>query len=184
MDREDYIAADACASVISHSVIVCVSCSAPLPSCSHSTLLRHGSTSILCSIDISIIQPASTLPNAGRLDVEVQITPLCHAKYTSTRFEKQEYAINLQQWLFDSLLSSALIDIAALVITPAVAAFCIRLSLLVLCDDGNLQDALYLAAQHTLRTMQLPQYQVQEDGEVVCISVYYCGCLHVAYTVL
>lgn len=106
-----------------------------------------GNTQVLAAVSLQVGTPAAGFPNFGDFTLT---TPM--------------YSTYIKRVLHDSKL----VNMEALVIIPAKAAWRLQVVCLVLNNDGNIRDGMLLASMAALRDTRLPTTSIDKDG-VVCI---------------
>lgn len=111
-----------------------------------SALVCIGSTQVLGAISLQVGTPAAGYSQQGDLVV-----------VTSSQYNT---------WLERVLLESGMVDLTSLSILTAKAAWRIQVVLTILNDNGNVRDAMLLAAVAALRDAVLPRTSIDKNGVV------------------
>jgi len=144
-----------------------------------SALVRIGETQVLAAITILVGSPGAGSPEHGDVEVRLSVGPLCSGRYDlSGRVIQTESASSeggggslsdpeaVESFVQRTIRSSEALDLAQLSIERGRSAWRIRVGLLVLNHDGNLEDSCLLAAVASLSDLKLPRTKVEEDGVV------------------
>ena len=124
-------------------------------SCGES-LVYIGATVVACTISVLVGTPCSQHPDAGDLDIDVSLWPICSLKYEQ-RSGKPEEAYLLESILHDVFVSGDVMDLTQLGIEKGRYAYRLHIRLVCISDDGNLIDAAILAVTRALLGTVLPR---------------------------
>jgi len=108
-----------------------------------------GRTTVACGATRLVGRPAPDAPRDGAIEVRVQLPGLCAAERPETG-----RADALQELV--ARVVRACVRLDQLCVAEGAAAWCVRLDVVCLDDDGNVADAALLAALGALRDVRLP----------------------------
>mmetsp|Transcript_11558 Transcript_11558/g.29537 ORF Transcript_11558/g.29537 Transcript_11558/m.29537 type:complete len:291 (+) Transcript_11558:267-1139(+) len=134
-------------------------------SAASSALVKVGPTIVMAGIKLGVMKPSDEDPEAGALELSVEMTPMSSPEARPGRPPEAAHAIAHQ--LHSLLLSSGALDLKELCIRKAAAAWAVSCDIYVLNADGGLLDAALIAAVSALAGLQLPEVAVTKDGAVV-----------------
>ncbi|RXK35932.1 hypothetical protein M231_06808 [Tremella mesenterica] len=119
-----------------------------------SSLVRLGSTTVVCGIKAEIAEPTSSSPDQGYLIVpNVDLPALCSPRYKPG--PPSDEAQVLSVWLYDLLISSRVVDLTSLCIVPGKAVWALYIDVVCINYDGNAFDAAVLAVMAALKNTKL-----------------------------
>ncbi len=124
-----------------------------LPSLPSSALARLGDTLVMCAVRPVLARPAAATPDAGIVDVSVQVSGTVDAALSPMQPGGGRYPPSALDWaesLSELFAKGALVDLKQLCVLPGKAAWCIRCELVVLLSDGCELDACVAAAAAAL----------------------------------
>eukprot|EP00043_Microstomoeca_roanoka_P017782 m.186497 g.186497 ORF g.186497 m.186497 type:complete len:354 (+) comp16700_c0_seq7:106-1167(+) len=139
----------------------CALAAGTVTSAQGSCLVTLGKTSVICGIKAEFADPPLDNDNIGWLVPNVILAPLC-----SDRFKPgppPAEAQRLTKYLKDLLCSGTVLDKGDLCIIPGKLSWVLYLDVQCLNYDGNVVDAVVLAAMGALRNVQLPKVLLPED---------------------
>lgn len=119
----------------------------------------------MAGIKLGVMKPSDEDPEAGALELSVEMTPMSSPEARPGRPPEAAHAIAHQ--LHSLLLSSGALDLNELCIRKAAAAWAVFCDIYVLNADGGLLDAALIAAVSALAGLQLPEVAVTKDGAVL-----------------
>jgi exosome complex component RRP42 len=141
----------------------------PVPQAAGSARLRIGGTDILVSVKGDIGRPLVDKPTEGQVICSVDSSTVfsMNAAMASSNEERlvQDRNAELTAILDDILVKSGVIDMKMFSIISGKHCWVIYLDVLVLDYDGNLIDAIVMAARLALSAMRLPCVRIEEGGE-------------------
>lgn len=153
-----------------------------LPRNSHgSSLVRLGETQVLAAITLLVGTPGASSPEHGDVEVRLSVGPLCSGRYDlSGRLMQTESSSSsggggggsisdpeaVESFVQRTIRSSEALDLVQLGLERGRSAWRIRVGLLALNHDGNMEDSCLLAAMAALADLKLPRTKVEEDGIV------------------
>jgi exosome complex component RRP43 len=128
-----------------------------------SSLVRIGNTSVLCGVTALLSAPSFITPDQGYLTLNLSVSPIAAPNITFGKpADDQVYiADSVRKLLLESgalRLDSLCVDKGSVVWSVFIDAVCISL-------DGNLTDAVFLAASNALSTTLLPKVLLPEKGK-------------------
>ncbi|KAI3407477.1 uncharacterized protein J3R85_020958 [Psidium guajava] len=133
-----------------------------------SALAKIGSTTMLAAIKMEVMTPSVDSPDEGSIAVEFHMPPICSPVVRPGR--PAEVAPVISKQLFDSLLSSGMIDLKELSLVKGKAAWMAYLDIYCLDADGALFDAALLSAVAAFSHLRIPVVSLNDEGRVVVIS--------------
>ncbi|XP_039163148.1 exosome complex component RRP43 [Eucalyptus grandis] len=133
-----------------------------------SALAKIGSTTMLAAIKMEVMTPSVDLPDEGSIAVEFHMPPICSPVVRPGR--PAEVAPVISKQLFDSLLSSGMIDLKELSLIKGKAAWMAYLDIYCLDADGALFDAALLSAVAAFSHLRIPVVSLNDEGRMVMVS--------------
>lgn len=133
-----------------------------------SALAKIGSTTMLAAIKMEVMTPSVDLPDEGSIAVEFHMPPICSPVVRPGR--PAEVAPVISKQLFDSLLSSGMIDLKELSLIKGKAAWMAYLDIYCLDADGALFDAALLSAVAAFSHLCIPVVSLNDEGRMVMVS--------------
>lgn len=126
-------------------------------------ILGHDATEVLAVVKADLSQPSYERARCGTLELNVEVSPLA-LLYKETGREVEDLNAELTTAFESFLVESGALDMEALCITPGKYAWTIYLDVIVLEGQGNILDAVSLAAYAALRTAALPGVDAISGG--------------------
>ena len=126
-----------------------------------SARVKIGDTEVIAGIKMEVMKPYPDNPDEGSLMVNVELYPL-----SSPDFEAGPPSIDsieLARITDRAIRESKMIDVKALCITPNEKAWMVIIDICSINVDGNLFNAMYLAALAALENARFPEF----DGEEI-----------------
>jgi len=130
-----------------------------------SSLVRVGNTTCVCGIKLEVGVPTATAPDDGRLEVAVNLSPLCSSKFTIGA--PSEQAVSIGQFLTDLVVSSKVIDLSHLGINSGKHSWVLYADIVCLDYDGNVVDAALMSLVAALGDLKIPETQSVEGESQV-----------------
>lgn len=124
-----------------------------------SSLVRYGSTIVLCTIKAQLAKPRDDRPDRGYLITNVDLPPLCSTLFKSG--QSSEKSQMLTQLMFDILNESKCLNDKDLCIQENKLCWVLNIDLICLNYDGNLTDVCCLAMLSALKNTKL--YDISYD---------------------
>ena len=122
-----------------------------------------GKTEVLVGIKIEAGEPFPDTPNEGVLTVNAELVPL--ASPTFEPGPPDENAIELARVVDRGIRESKAVNLEKLCLEPGKKVLVVFIDVYVLNHDGNLIEALAIAALAALVNTKMPKYEI-EEGEV------------------
>ena len=132
-----------------------------------SAMVCYGNTRVIAGIKGKLAEPTINNPSWGYLVPNVTLPSLCNTKYRPGA--PSERAVALSHRL--AALTTDMVDLSELCITPGKVVWSLHLDVVCVCDDGNVWDAVVLAAVAALNTTLLPATDVQEETGRVSVDL-------------
>jgi len=130
-----------------------------------SALVKLGSTQVLVGIKTSLGEPFPDTPNMGVMTTNVELVPL--ASPTFEPGPPDERAIELARVVDRGIRESKALNLEKMVIIPGKTVRVVFIDVHVLDHDGNLMDAIGIAAIAALMNAKVPKVIYNEEtGEV------------------
>ncbi|XP_062074541.1 uncharacterized protein LOC133778585 [Humulus lupulus] len=133
-----------------------------------SALAKIGLTTMLAAIKMEVMTPSKESPDEGCIAVEFHMPPICSPLVRPGR--PAEAAPVVSKQLFDTILSSGMIDLKDLSLVSGKAAWMAYLDIYCLDADGALFDAALLSAVAAFSHLQIPVVSMNDDGKVSVVS--------------
>ena len=127
--------------------------------------LKLGNTQVLVGVKADVGEPFPDTPDKGVLVSNTELLPL--ASPTFEPGPPNENSIEVARVVDRAIRSADAIDMSSLVITEGKLVYMIFLDMYVLDYDGNLEDALTMASLIALARAEIPEVEVNEEGEIV-----------------
>mmetsp|Transcript_43059 Transcript_43059/g.51672 ORF Transcript_43059/g.51672 Transcript_43059/m.51672 type:complete len:302 (+) Transcript_43059:81-986(+) len=143
-----------------------------------SALIRLGQTRVMAATTLLVGQPSASRPDCGSLEITCALGPVCSPQYNEMgRVNMGEGddqnkipmadASTIESFVQRTLSSSGMINYSDLCITPNKFAWKIRVSIVCLNHDGNVEDAALLAAVAALGDTTLPSTILNEQTGLI-----------------
>jgi len=124
-----------------------------------------GNTRALAHVSCSLDRPSEVRPSEGKIVFKVELPPLASPSFELNK--KSAFAIDLNRLLEKAIVQSRCIDIEELCVRAGEQCWTLRVEVTALNHEGNLSDALCLAAMGALMHFKRPEVTV--DGHDVKI---------------
>lgn len=121
-----------------------------------SAKVKIGSTEVIAGVKLSIEQPYPDIPDAGTLQVNVELLPLSNPNFESGPPDIQ--SIELARVVDRGVRESKAIDMKKLCIEKGSKVWTIFVDICTINDEGNLFDAAALATVVALQETRFPKY--------------------------
>ncbi len=143
-----------------------------------SSLVKLGSTSVVCGINARLCRPKEERPNKGFIICNVELPALCSSKNfkTSTSYQSSSFTqlsvssaniehsqAMLSQLMQDIINESGCLKEEDLCIREGKLVWVLYIDLICLNNDGNVQDTCCLAMIAALKTLKLYQMDYDEN---------------------
>ncbi|AEC51053.1 exosome complex RNA-binding protein Rrp42 [Pyrococcus sp. NA2] len=130
-----------------------------------SALVKIGNTQVLVGIKTTLGEPFPDTPNMGVMTTNVELVPL--ASPTFEPGPPDERAIELARVIDRGIRESRALNLEKMVIVPGKIVRVVFIDVHVLDHDGNLMDAIGIAAIAALLNARVPKVRYNEEtGEV------------------
>lgn len=126
-----------------------------------SAMLKLGRTTAVAGVHATLVQPAAGAPDQGILDVAVELLSMAAAQYKSGR--SSDEALCLTEYV-RSLLAPH-VDLSKLCVEEGLLAWRLRLTAYCIDNDGNLEDAVLLAAVAAMKNVKLPTVRMTDEDQ-------------------
>ncbi len=133
-----------------------------IPMAEGSARVRLGDTEVVAGIKMAVGTPFSDTPNEGVLIVAAEFVPLASFEFESG--PPGEEAVEVSRVVDRAIRESKVIDFGKLCITPGEKVWLINVDVNVMNHDGNLIDAVGIAAMAAILNARIPQ--LNEKGGV------------------
>lgn len=128
-----------------------------------SALAHIGDTSVLTGVTCEVGRPAPGAPRDGRLEVEVNLSPLCSSKYTLGAAPSESYA--LSQFLSRTVLKCGVLALSDLCIQEGESVWVLKADVVCLNHSGNIEDTALLSLMAAIQNVGLPETVVMDGTE-------------------
>ena len=126
---------------------------AVIPHAAGSARIQLANTEAIVAVTLDIVPTAHSAPHEGIVKCSVEFSPTCGS---ASPFSTPARALLLSRQLESLYVDSASIDRRQLCIIPGSQCWNLRIDALVLLTDGNVLDAVTLAAKAALLTTAVP----------------------------
>lgn len=141
----------------------------PVPQAAGSSRVRIGGTDVMVSVKGDIGRPSLESPSEGVIVCTVDSSTVftMNAAIGGINEDRQVQQRNeeLTAILEDVFITSGSVNLGMLCLVPGKHCWILYIDVLVLDYDGNLIDAMIMAARLALREMRLPHVRIEEGGE-------------------
>jgi exosome complex component RRP42 len=124
-----------------------------------SAKVRIGETEVIAGVKLEVMKPYPDTHDEGSLMVNVELYPMSNPEFETG--PPDNYSIELARITDRAIRESKTIDVKKLCITPGEKAWMVVIDVCTLNDNGNLFDAIGLAAVAAVKSAVFPEY----DGE-------------------
>ena len=129
-----------------------------------------GKTCVVAGIKLELSDPDINEPTHGRVDIDVQLRPLCSQRHGFSAYSEE--ALAMGEFSRKTILSSGAVDLADLCIEEGKTAWAIKVDAICLDDDGSVTDCVILAIICALRGLQLPALErLEATNELRMVNV-------------
>jgi len=133
-----------------------------------SSIVRLGSTFVICGIKAEITEPTVEKNNMGFLIPNVDLSPICSPNYRPG--PPPDSAQVLSETIFKILNVSKIIDLKGLCIEPDKAVWVLYADVVCLNDDGNVLDAAFYSILAALQNTKLPGVEYEDEEGLVYLN--------------
>lgn len=126
-----------------------------------SAMIKLGRTTVVAGVQATLIEPSSQTPEEGLMEFAVEILATASLNFRQVRASDDAIVLthNLRQWLDPH------IDRKSLCVESELLAWQLSLTVYIIDNDGNLDDAVVLAAVAALKNVLLPTVTLLDDIE-------------------
>ena len=129
-----------------------------------SATVQIGDTSVVAGTVLSAVSLPPGRERAGRIQVAVELGPICSTRFQGTK--QSDQALALSQFLNRIVKDSKMLKFGELTITDDIV-WVLKVSVTCTNYDGNLTDASLLAVVAALLNTKLPSVELNQQGELV-----------------
>ena len=123
-----------------------------------------GNTEIISYINAKLVQPRSDRPSEGMLSFQVDTRNLKPAAdFSSSNEALTEFRISINNILEKCLKESHALDTNILCVIPGKIVWKITLEINIIRNDGNIFDAVIIAALTSWLTYKIPFFRIKDD---------------------
>ncbi len=133
-----------------------------IPMAEGSARVRLGDTEVIAGVKMAVGKPFSDTPNEGVLIVAAEFLPLASHEFESG--PPGEEAVEVSRVVDRAIRESKVIDFEKLCITPSEKVWLVNIDVDVMNHDGNLIDAVGIAAVAAILNARIPK--LNEKGEI------------------
>lgn len=126
-----------------------------------SAMLKMGRTTAVAGVRATLETPEPGAPEVGMLDVKVELLPIAASHYRPGRVSDD--AVCLSEFVRASVAPH--IDLSKICVEAGVLVWRLSVTIYCLDHDGNLEDAVLLAAVAALQNVKLPAVRMKDDAE-------------------
>lgn len=127
-----------------------------------SAKVRIGDTEVIAGVKMEVMAPYPDLPDKGSIAINVELLPLSSPDFESGPPSVE--AIELARAVVDrGIRESDALDLKSLCIKKGEKVWMFAIDIYSLNNDGNLADAIGLAALAALKDAKYPKYDAKED---------------------
>ncbi|KAI8339194.1 exosome complex exonuclease RRP43-like protein [Chlamydoabsidia padenii] len=126
-----------------------------------SAMVRLGDTTVVCGIKAEVCEPDLQQPDQGFLVPNVELSPMCSAKYRPGPPCEQAQAVS--ETIYQVFTKSHIIPLTKLCIESGKAVWVLYADIVCLNYDGNILDASVLALVTALKQLTLPKATVSAE---------------------
>jgi exosome complex component RRP43 len=133
-----------------------------------SAMAKLGRTTAVAGISATLVEPSAAEPGVGLLTVNVQVLSMAGAPGKSGS-ERGSSSACLGEFVRENVLHH--VDLPSLCVEEAVLVWALSLTVYCVDNDGNVEDAMLLAATAALRDARLPSVRLVDDlpaGDIDC----------------
>eukprot|EP00177_Eucheuma_denticulatum_P007716 GFKZ01014037.1.p2 GENE.GFKZ01014037.1~~GFKZ01014037.1.p2 ORF type:complete len:295 (+),score=33.84 GFKZ01014037.1:2134-3018(+) len=134
----------------------------PIGTAVGSAMLKLGRTTVVAGVHATLIQPPTSTPDQGVLDVNVELLSMAAASLKPGRTSDESLCLTE----FVRGLIAPHIDMSKLCVEEGLLVWRLRLTMYCIDHDGNIEDATLLAAVAAMRDVKLPNVRLIDDDEV------------------
>lgn len=128
-----------------------------------SATVRLGNTTVVCGIKAEISEPTVGDPSKGFLTTNLELSPMCSARYRPGPPGEQAQVLSEHIWR----LSRQLVDLEDLCVEKGRAVWSLTADVVCLKYDGGVLRASMEALAGALRDLRLPKAELDSTGVVV-----------------
>lgn len=123
-----------------------------------SAMLKFGRTTAVAGVQATLIKPSANTPEEGIIEFVVEILATASFNFRQVRASDDSLVLtrNLRQWL------NPYIDRPSLCVEPGLLVWELRLTVYVIDNDGNMDDAVIMAAVAAIKDVKLPSVSLMD----------------------
>lgn len=136
-----------------------------IKSADSSAIVRLGPTTVVTGIKAEVTEPSVNHPNCGFFVFNATLAAGCCPQVRSgPPTEKAQLITNL---ISDLFTKTCLVDQNDLVIDSGKLVWCLHVDTIVICDSGNIFDAIWVSIISAVLQLQLPQVFINEVSGII-----------------
>ncbi|XP_067944514.1 exosome complex component RRP43-like [Watersipora subatra] len=143
-----------------------------------SAMVKLGNTVVVCGIKAEITRPMANTPAAGVLVINVQLPPMCSPDFKPG--PPSELAQVLSDYAQQVVTESQMVDMSQLCIESGLHCWILYCDIFCCNYDGNIRDAVILAAVGALKDLSLPTATYNSELEKISIDTDSMKQLHLS----
>ena len=122
---------------------------------------------MIAGINLEIVQPGQNTPKEGDYELNVHLWPICSSSIRAGA--APEGAFSLADFLNKTIFNkkNKVIDMTQLCVEEGRACWVMKVDVLCLEHDGNLEDAASLAVISALHDLRVPAHEYDEEKDMV-----------------
>lgn len=142
----------------------------PIKAADASALIKCGNTSVICGIKLELATPKAEEADKGFLITNVELPPLCSAKYRPG--PPSDNAQVISKIVSDIIINSKCVDFKDLCIVPDKLAWVLYCDMVCLDNGGSIVDACIISLMASLKSLALPKvtYNAETDDIKIDLS--------------
>ena len=156
----------------------------PIESANGSAMVRIGETTMIAGINLEIVQPGQNTPKEGDYELNVHLWPICSSSIRPGAAPEEAFSLAdfLNKTIFNK--KNEVIDMSQLCVEEGRACWVMKVDVLCLEHDGNLEDAASLAVISALHDLRVPAHEYDEEKDMVHLIEGDAKALHIQHSVM
>jgi len=139
---------------------------------------------MIAGINLEIVQPSQNSPKEGCYELNVHLWPICSSEIRAGAAPEEAFSLAdfLNKTIFEK--KNKVIDMSQLCVEEGMACWVMKIDVLCLEHDGNLEDAASLAIVSALRDLRIPAHEYEEEKNLVHLIEGDAKSLHIQHTLM
>ena len=139
---------------------------------------------MIAGINLEIVQPGQNTPNEGDYELNVHLWPICTPSIRTGAAPEEAFSLAdfLNKTIFNK--KNKVIDMSQLCVEEGRACWVMKVDVLCLEHDGNIEDAASLAVISALHDLRVPAHEYDEEKDKVYLIEGDAKALHIQHSLM